>query len=168
MYDPLLHPASTPTYMPQRSNLTFQLDQQRHMNEPDDAITSTHQLREGDVVIFATDGVWNNISGEEILPDVFAKMLETRCWKVKKGGAITVSSEHLAAAMRGASGALHTTLAKTVVSRAKSVGIEARRNGLATYPQWGPTHFDWRVGDTTVVVTVVTKESPNPSVPKDF
>jgi len=188
-----LHPASTATYMSQGSNMPFQLKYDRHshntpidnpekaatstrqlqkdddtpIDTPEKADTSTHQLQEGDVVIFATDGVWDNIYLKgEILPDVSAKMLKTRCWKKKKDGVIAVSSEHLAAATRDPSGAIHTTLARAVVAMAKTASMDPTKAPPVFELLFGQPHIGGKEDDITVVVTVVTKDSPNPSVPK--
>lgn len=34
---------------------------------PGDASVTSHQLRHGDVLVFATDGVWDNLSPTEVL-----------------------------------------------------------------------------------------------------
>jgi len=178
MYATLLHLASTTTYMPQDRNVPFQLECYRprpnhirwtHDDNPGMASTSTHQLQEGDVVVFATDGVWDNLFlMGDILKDVSAKMLKTHCWKKKKGRAIAVSSEHLAAAMRDASGALHTTLARAVVAMAKTASMGPRKAPPESEMLLDPNIFGLagKEDDITAVVTVVTKVSPNPSVPK--
>ena len=78
-------------------------------------------------------------------------MFERHCRK-EDGRKIAVSSEHLAAATRDASGALHTRLARAMVAVAKS-----------------RSYYYGKLDDITAVVTVVTmvtKDSRNPSVPK--
>ena len=177
MYARSFTPASTRTYMPQSFNCPLQLEYVNAytrgkfgcIDTPEMSFTSTHQLQEGDVVLFATDGVWDNISAQEILRGVSAKMLETNCWKIQdEGGGIAASSEHLAAATRDASGALHTALARAVVSMAKSASMNTKRDGpfakdvQRLFP--GENYRGGKVDDITVVVTVVTK--CNPSVPK--
>ena len=124
---------------------------------PTVAFPSTHQLQEGDVVLFATKGFWDNITVHEILPDVSAKMLEAHCWEIQEeGGVIAASSEHLAAATRNPSEALHTALARAVVRRSASMDANP------------PVLKEGRevTDDIAAVVTVVTKDSRNPSVPK--
>jgi len=176
MYATLLHHASTTTYMPQCAGVPFQLECYRPKpnrcritpdDTPEKAGTSTHQLQEGDVVLFATDGVWDNLYLKgDILEDISAKMLKTHCWKKKKDGTIAVSSEHLAAAVRDASGALHTTLARAVVAMAKTESMGRTKARPPSEKWFGPHIPGGQKDDITVVVTVVTKDSLNPSVPK--
>ena len=120
---------------------------------PARAYTSTHQLQEGDVVLFATEGFWGNITGHEILGDVSVMMLETHCWKIQEErGVIAASSEHLAAATRDPSGALHTALARAVIRKSESMDANP------------PVLKEGRevTDDIAAVVTVVTKDSRNP------
>ena len=163
MYAPLLHPASTPTYLLQAFGLEYVPKLARFecptVYKPKDwlitwrrldAFTSTYQLQEGDVVLFATTGVWDNVSAADILLSVSARMFESHCWK-EDGCKIAVSSEHLAAATRDASRALHIILAQIIVATAKS----------RSFYMYGR-----KLEDITAVVTVVTKDFRNPSVPK--
>ena len=146
LYVPLLHPASTPTYLPQARKLANSYFPTVYT--PKDAFTSTHQLQEGDVVLFATDGIWDNLSASDILRGISVRMLAYHCWK-EDGWKIAVSSEHLAATTRDASGTLHTRLAEGMVAMAKT-----------------RSYHGGKVDDITAVVTVVTKDSRNTSVPK--
>jgi protein phosphatase PTC7 len=135
--------------------------------------TSSHQLQEGDVVLFATDGVWDNVSAQEILRGVSSKMLDTRSWKIREGrdeggGGITASSKHLAAATQQntppGGPPLHTALARTVMRMAKSASTNTKRDGpfakdvQRLFP--GENYRGGKVDDITVIVTVVAKYSP--------
>jgi len=80
-------------------------------------------------------------------------MLETHCWKIQEErGVIAASSEHLAAATRDPSGALHTALARAVVRKSASMDAKplAKMEGHEV------------ADDIAAVVTVVTKDSRNP------
>jgi len=122
---------------------------------PARAYTSTHQLQEGDVVLFATEGFWDNVTEHEILRDISVKMVETHCWKIheEEPGVIAASSEHLAAATRDPSGALHTALARAMVRKSASMDAKTLK------PIEGRKVTD----DIAAVVTVVTKDSRNPA-----
>ena len=152
---PLLHPASIPTYLPQDRNTPFQLEYHPKLSRPNcptiynpkDAFASTHQLQEGDVVLFATDGVWDNVAASDVLRDITGWMRARDCWK--EDGKITASSQHLAAATRDAFRTVHARLADYIVAMAKTRSF-----------------YGGNLDDITAVVTVVTKDSRNPSVPK--
>ena len=51
---------------------------------PDAADESTHTVRHGDVLVFATDGVWDNITPEEILKIVTRRMRDYNAWTLKQ------------------------------------------------------------------------------------
>lgn len=46
-----------------------------------DAAITSHKLSHGDVVVFATDGVWDNLSPQETLQIVSRIMLNTGAWR---------------------------------------------------------------------------------------
>lgn len=56
------------------------------MDFPKDANVSHHQLRHGDVLVFASDGVWDNLSSQQILKIVSRIMLGARAWKLTGDG----------------------------------------------------------------------------------
>ncbi|PUU82183.1 phosphatase 2C-like domain-containing protein [Tuber borchii] len=98
-------------------------------DQPSDASVSTHSLRNGDVVVFATDGVWDNLSSQEILRIVSDEMVTGKGWIVG-GEAGTVPSpqlENLTSSTEGQG--LQATIAKAVVARAKSASINTKVDG---------------------------------------
>lgn len=138
---------------------------------PEMSTTSSHQLQEGDVVLFATDGVWDNISAQEILRGVSAKMLETHCWKIPvEGEGIKTSAKHLTAATMTKEDhvPLHTALARTVIRMAKSASMNTKRDGpfakevQRLFPN--ENYHGGKVDDITVIVTVVKKNYPTPKL----
>jgi len=166
MYVPLLHPASTPTYLPQARKAPFQLEYipkdiswDPSPYKPKDAFTSTHQLQEGDIVIFATDGVWDNLPAEEILGSVSVWMFDSDSWK-NDGCKITTSPRRLVAATTDVFQELHILLAQTVVAMAKSRSYYPR-----TLDDITGSYYGGKLDDITAVVTVVTKDYRKHSVP---
>jgi len=148
-----VHYGSPAIYSRMPDNEPFELKYNEHVS-PVRGYSSTHQLQEGDVVLFATEGFWGNITEHEILRDVSVKMVETHCWKIQEeGGVIAASSEHLAAATRDPSGALHTALARAVIRKSESMDANP------------PVLKEGRevTDDIAAVVTVVTKGSRNPA-----
>lgn len=165
---------------PQCFNCPLQLTYVSHYRKenaggdtPEMCNTSSHQLQEGDVVLFATDGVWDNVSAQEILRGVSSVMLDTRSWKIRKGrgdgdGGITASSKHLAAATQqytlSGHPPLHTALARTVMRMAKSASTNTKRDGpfakdvQREFPS--ENYRGGKVDDITVIVTVVVKHPP--------
>lgn len=98
-------------------------------DQPSDASVSTHSLRSGDVVVFATDGVWDNLSSQEILRIVSDEMVMGKGWIVG-GEAGTVTSPQLESLTSSAEGqGLQAAIAKAVVARAKSASINTKVDG---------------------------------------
>jgi protein phosphatase PTC7 len=53
---------------------------------PEDAVATSHALHDGDVVLFATDGVSDNLSSQEILRIVSDEMLTGKAWTMGEAG----------------------------------------------------------------------------------
>jgi protein phosphatase PTC7 len=53
---------------------------------PRDADVSRHSVRHGDVLIFASDGVWDNLFDQDVLHVVSGAMTATRAWKWGRAG----------------------------------------------------------------------------------
>lgn len=58
----------------------------RYRDMPKDANVSKHSLRHGDVLVFATDGVWDNLSGQDVLRVVSRIMVAANAWKHTSNG----------------------------------------------------------------------------------
>ncbi len=56
------------------------------MDQPRDAEVSRHQLRHGDVLVFASDGLWDNLFNQDILRIVSRAMTETGAWAKTDAG----------------------------------------------------------------------------------
>ncbi|PVH87473.1 protein serine/threonine phosphatase 2C [Cadophora sp. DSE1049] len=135
---------------------------------PKDANVSQHSLRHGDVLVFASDGVWDNLSSQDILKIVSRVMLGARAWEHTDGGVgVGKSLNSFIMADDGKSGAeeipsLQSFLAVGITSEAKSASMNTRVDGpFAREVQKYYPHENWRGGkvdDICVVVAVVCEE----------
>ncbi|TID16596.1 5-azacytidine resistance protein azr1 [Venturia nashicola] len=73
-----------------------------HGESASDAALTTHRLSHGDVLVFATDGVWDNLSPQDTLQIVSKIMLNTGAWKDPDMGS-TSAGKDLAEIVQGAS-----------------------------------------------------------------
>jgi protein phosphatase PTC7 len=135
---------------------------------PRDAALTKHSLRHGDVLIFATDGVWDNLSSQDTLRIVSKLMVGARAWEPTEEG-IRVG-ERLSfftmpapppAKSQGIS-SLQSFLAVGIAGEAKAASINTKVDGPFAkevqkyYPEEG-----WRGGkvdDICVVVAIVVEE----------
>ena len=140
---------------------------------PEVADASSHTVRHGDVLVFATDGVWDNISPDELLRAVTRRMLEVKAWhqnpsgkngetsEMRAGGRIDALTQ--AGGMPKIEGAEHhdlqTSLATTIVAEAKAASLNSKRDGpfakeVQKYYPLEDFHGG-KVDDICVVVAVV-------------
>ncbi|CAK3891225.1 phosphatase 2C 7, mitochondrial [Lecanosticta acicola] len=142
---------------------------------PADADVSIHQLRHGDIVLFATDGVWDNLSAEDTLK-IVARVMEKEGYWFKSHnfeGAETMLNDTLVRSMpRKIEEAVQESylpgqIAVAVMRAAKLAGLDRRREGPFAkevkqhYPQEG-----WEGGkpdDIAVVVCVAVEEDAVPA-----
>lgn len=142
-----------------------------HFSEtPAQADVEKHQLKHGDIVLFATDGVWDNLSAQDTLAIVTRVMEEHEYWYKSHNfaGAETMLNETLVRSMPKTLGQrqqdkyLPGLLATAVMREAKTAGLDRRRNGPFAkevnrlYPQEG-----WEGGkpdDIAVVVCVAVED----------
>jgi protein phosphatase PTC7 len=135
---------------------------------PKDANVSQHQLRHGDVLVFASDGVWDNLSSQEILRIVSRIMLGARAWEHTEDGVnVGRGLSHFILADDGSSGAeeipsLQSFLAVGITGEAKAASVNTKKDGpFAREVQKYYPYENWRGGkvdDICVVVTVVCEE----------
>ncbi|KAG8530852.1 uncharacterized protein KY384_004209 [Bacidia gigantensis] len=137
---------------------------------PKDAGISTHEVRHGDVLVFATDGVWDNLNPTDLLKIVSRQMTGFQAWvngdkgtevsdkiyDLAKDGGIAVQVEN----------SLQSTLAVNIVGEAKAASVDHKRDGpFAKEVQRFYPHEDWhggKVDDICVVVAVVIHDEPAP------
>jgi protein phosphatase PTC7 len=135
---------------------------------PKDASVTKHSLRHGDVLIFATDGVWDNLSSQDILRIVSRLMVGARAWEpteegIRVGERLTFFTM-TAPPPAGTQGipSLQSFLAVGIAGEAKAASINTKVDGpFAKEVQRYYPEEDWRGGkvdDICVVVAIVVEE----------
>jgi protein phosphatase PTC7 len=137
------------------------------MDFPADADVMGCELRHGDVVVFASDGVWDNLSSGDLLKIVSRGMREHGAWvKGDEGEGIAVG-EGLSGLVEKGEGEedvmnLQSALAVGIAAEAKAASVSLRRDGpFAREVQRRYPEEDWRGGkadDICLVVVVVVEE----------
>ncbi|KAL3953768.1 hypothetical protein ACCO45_011724 [Purpureocillium lilacinum] len=141
---------------------------------PRDADVTQHYLRHGDVLIFATDGVLDNLFNQDILRIASRVMVSSGAWQMTNAGGVRCadSIDTLTRTRTGDSPSegspertvtLQSLLATELVGAAKSASVNTKIDGpFAKEVQKYYPHEQWRGGkvdDICVVVAVVSEES---------
>jgi protein phosphatase PTC7 len=148
-----------------------------HFSEtPQDADVTKHKVQHGDIVLFATDGVWDNLSAQDVLGVVTKVMEEQGYWSTvtsenAAGGPETKLDEKKLRALPGnvtgekvQESYLPGLVASAVMREAKTAGLDRKRNGPFArevklyYPNEG-----WEGGkpdDIAVVVAIAVENGP--------
>lgn len=129
-------------------------------DQPKHSALSQHQLQHGDVVMFATDGVWDNLSEQEIV-DIIARQCEKAgLWQDGNG----LSNKQLALSASSTGGKnLQVAIATAVVNAAKKAGLDEKRDGpfakevQKRYPYEG--YHGGKHDDVAVIVLVALETS---------
>ncbi len=104
-------------------------------DKPDRADVADHMLRHGDVLVLATDGVWDNLDSQDVLKIVSRIMRESGAWHLVPTKGYTISDNiggliHRERAKKlQLHGSLQSVLAAEIVGEAKSAGLNKKRNG---------------------------------------
>lgn len=144
---------------------------------PKDAHEESLNVKHGDVLVFATDGVWDNLSPQDILEIVNRQMRGFEAWvpsnnnkKDEKGegvGRVEVSDKIYELAEDGGIAVqvednLQTNLAVNIVGEAKAASQDTKRDGpFAKEIQKYYPNEEWhggKVDDICVVVAVVVRD----------
>lgn len=100
---------------------------------PRDASVTRRKVRHGDVLVFATDGVWDNLSSSELLRIVERYMTHFGAWQT--GGKGTVIGEQLESLIKERGiplekeNSLQTLLAVAITGEAKAASENPHRDG---------------------------------------
>lgn len=142
---------------------------------PSDAEVSRHRLRHGDVVVFATDGVWDNLFNQDILRIVSEAMIKKGAWVGSDQGGTTVTpdlssvTEPPAAEASGkTAGTLQGAIAIEITRAAKAASVNTKLDGpFAKEVKKYYPHERWRGGkvDDICVVAVVVSENKSDEGP---
>lgn len=135
---------------------------------PKDANVSQHSLRHGDVLVFASDGVWDNLSSQDLLRVVSKLMIDARAWMHTGEGITTGPGLHQYIQAEGRKGdaesmpSLQSFVAVGITSEAKAASVNTKMNGpfAREVHKYYPNE-DWRGGkvdDICVVVAIVVEE----------
>lgn len=142
-------------------------------DQPGDADLSAHTLQHGDVVIMATDGVWDNLSEDEILEIVSRQYRGAEVWQDSgKEKSVRLSTRNLALSIQDdkphpgmpvkGEKPLQVSIATAIVAAAKKAGLDEKRDGpfaravQKAYP-WERYHGG-KPDDVCVVVLVAVEE----------
>jgi protein phosphatase PTC7 len=133
---------------------------------PKDSAVSKHDVRHGDVLVFASDGVLDNLSSSDILRIVSKLMVGARAW-VHTDEGIRVT-DHLGEFIRkdkateGPINSLQSFLAVGIASEAKAASLNTKVDGpfAKEVQKYYPEEM-WRGGkvdDICVITAVVVEE----------
>lgn len=148
---PLLHTFNTPYQMAIIPDSLKIQNSQRIDDKPSDATLSTHTLQHGDVVVFATDGLIDNLFAHEILNIVTDTMTRMSSWSYNKATGGIEPSDH----MTGAS-----ELASALVKHAALYSMDTQRQTPFTQElkrHVNVTAYGGKPDDVTVVCLLVQK-----------
>ncbi|KAI9798440.1 MAG: hypothetical protein M1833_004834 [Piccolia ochrophora] len=100
---------------------------------PKDANLTRHRVRHGDVLVFASDGVWDNLSAQDVLRIVARQMTSCRAWEASSRG-VTVGKEmgrliNQLDSWRVGRHTLQGTLASSIAGEAKSASMNSKVDG---------------------------------------
>ncbi|KFH45571.1 Protein phosphatase-like protein [Hapsidospora chrysogenum ATCC 11550] len=139
---------------------------------PRDADLTQLDLRHGDVLLFTTDGVLDNLFNQDILRIASRVMTSSGAWAISEGsGGVRVADalRDLTEPVANRDGkpiTLQSMLATQLVGAAKKASVNTRVDGpFAKEVQKYYPHENWRGGkvdDICVVAAVVTEEACSP------
>lgn len=130
---------------------------------PKHAQVTEHELRHGDVVVFGTDGLWDNLSPQDVLAVVSKRMLDEQVWtNAEQEGTVVAKALYTATEAR-TDVPLQTVLAVSIVNAAKQASMDLHRDGpFAKSVQRAFPRERWhggKVDDICVVVMLVLEEA---------
>ncbi|KIW83428.1 hypothetical protein Z517_02673 [Fonsecaea pedrosoi CBS 271.37] len=155
-------------------------------DKPERADLADHMLRHGDVLVLATDGVWDNLNSQDILSIVSLHMRTTGAWLRTRDQGYTVSpvlselvdqqlaphkhklriSDTVDSSVQQlplATGTLQSVLAAAIVGEAKNASLNAKRDGPFAKEMQKQFPYDpWhggKVDDIAVLVIVAVDEN---------
>ena len=134
---------------------------------PKDSSVTTHEVRHGDVLVFATDGVWDNLSPTDLLKLVSRQMMGFEAWVNSSKGTevsdkIYKLTEEDGIALQ-VENTLQTNLAVNIVGEAKSASMNTKRDGpfAKEIHKYYPDE-DWhggKVDDICAVIAIVIQDN---------
>lgn len=141
---------------------------------PKESSITHHEVRHGDVLVFATDGVWDNLSPQDALGIVSRHMVDLGAW-VENDGTLEVGRNlaklvQASATQQADKTSLQAKVAVAIAKEAKQTGLNTRRDGpFAKEVQKYYPGENWHGGkpdDIAVVIAVVLEDGKIPSQAK--
>lgn len=138
---------------------------------PKDADVTQHNLKHGDIVVLASDGVWDNLFNQDILRIVSRLMTSIGAWQTSDDGIRVVDNlgrftETDDSAQRLIT--LQTAIAVEIAAAAKAASVNQRLDGpFAKEVQKYYPQENWhggKIDDICVVVLVVSDNNKSPEV----
>jgi protein phosphatase PTC7 len=138
---------------------------------PKDADVTQHNLKHGDIVVVASDGVWDNLFNQDILRIVSRLMTSIGAWQTSDDGIRVVDNlgrftETDDSAQRIVT--LQTAIAVEITAAAKAASVNQRLDGpFAKEVQKYYPQENWhggKIDDICVVVLVVSDNNKSPEV----
>jgi protein phosphatase PTC7 len=133
------------------------------MDQPRDAEVTRHRLRHGDVLVFASDGLWDNLFNQDVLRIVSRTMANAGAWATTDRG-VQVAPDLRPYTKSGENkhATLQSTLATEIVGAAKAASVNAKLDGpfAKEVKKYYPNEV-WHGGkedDICVVVVLVSEE----------
>ena len=130
---------------------------------PDKADLQDHMLRHGDVLVLATDGIWDNLSSGEVLNIVSNEMRSRGAWEKDEEHGFVVTEKIASLTRPGQAKTLQGIIAAAIVGEAKAASHNDKRDGPFAkeasrfYPN-EPYHGG-KVDDISVVVVIPVDNS---------
>lgn len=170
--DPQTHAFNTPyqlSIVPQKVlNQAAAFGGTQLCDMPKDANVSQHALRHGDVLVFASDGCWDNLSSQDILRIVSRLMVSARAWEHTDDGIQVAPHLHEYTDSHDEKSpgkdipSLQSYVAVGITQEAKAASVNTKVDGpFAREVQKYYPNEHWRGGkidDICVVVAIVVEE----------
>lgn len=165
--NPQTHAFNTPYQLsvvsPKRMALSRIFGGAHLMDFPKDANITSHQVRNGDVLVFGTDGVWDNLSSNDLLKIVSRQMQSVKAWVASEKG-ISVSDTIGTLTTEGSDHSLQTRLATAITKEAKMASLNSIADG--PFARQAQRYYPYenfhggKVDDICVIVAVVVSVQP--------
>ncbi|KAI0008906.1 protein serine/threonine phosphatase 2C [Xylariaceae sp. FL0662B] len=138
---------------------------------PKDADVTQHYLQHGDILVFASDGVWDNLFNQDILRLVSRLMTGIGAWKSGDGGIQVADNLNRYTQIKDSpqkSISLQSALAIEIAGAAKMASTNQRVNGpfAKEVHKYYPLE-NWqggKVDDICVIVVVVSEDEKSPVI----
>ena len=133
---------------------------------PEAASVTRHEVQHGDVLVFATDGVWDNLDPEDLLRVIQRPMESFHAWVEAEKGAVISDHIHKLTVPGGVpkqfENTLQSLLAVAIAGEAKMASLDVRTDGpfAREVQKFFPheEYFGGKVDDICVIVAIVVKE----------